>query len=160
MHTHILAAGLMPNSYLLVLFVFALVFAMYAQHRVSSVYNKNARIPSRGGITGREAAEAVMAGAGIHDVDIVETGGHLTDHYDPTHKRLVLSSENYRGTSLAALGVAAHEDGHAIQHKKGYPMLKFRMALVPITQITSKILPIVVLALMFMARHFCARAVS
>jgi uncharacterized protein len=87
----------------------------------------------------------VMARAGITDVSIEETGGHLTDHYDPMHKRLVLSSENYRGTSLAALGVAAHEAGHAIQHKVGYSMLKTRMALVPITQITSQILPFVMI---------------
>ena len=154
MPTHILAANLMPNAHLGVLFILALLFALYAQYRVTSAYNKNARIPSRGRITGYEAAEAVMARAGIHDVKITETAGHLTDHYDPTRKRLVLSTENYRGTSLAALGVAAHEAGHAIQHKKGYPMLKFRMALVPVTQITSKILPIVVFSIMFMGTTF------
>jgi len=152
--TPILAIALMPNAYLLVLFILTLIFAMYAQYRVSSAYNKNARIPSRGRITGREAAEAVMARAGIHDVDIVETSGHLTDHYDPVHKRLILSSENYRGASLAALGVAAHEAGHAIQHKQNYPMLKLRMSLVPITQFTSKILPIVFFALLFAGSAF------
>lgn len=86
-----------------------------------------------------------MARAGINDVEITETSGHLTDHYDPVHKRLVLSSENYRGTSLAALGVAAHEAGHAIQHKIGYSMLKTRMALVPITMITSQMLPFIMI---------------
>jgi Zn-dependent membrane protease YugP len=128
-----------------VLLIFSMIFAIYAQYRVSSAYNKNLRIPSRGRITGREAAEAVMARAGIHDVEIVETGGKLTDHYDPMHKRLVLSSANYRGTSLAALGVSAHEAGHAIQHKIGYRMLKTRMALVPITQISSQLLPLVII---------------
>jgi Zn-dependent membrane protease YugP len=129
----------------MVLLLLSFVFALYAQTRVSSAYNKNAQIPSRGRITGREAAEAVMARAGITDVSIEETGGHLTDHYDPMHRRLVLSSENYRGTSLAALGVAAHEAGHAIQHKVGYSMLKTRMALVPVTQITSQILPFIMI---------------
>ena len=136
------------------LFIFVLIFSLYAQFRVSSAYGKNVRIPSRGGLTGREAAEAVMTQAGITDVAIEETEGHLTDHYDPVSKTLVLSSENYRGTSLAAIGVAAHEAGHAIQHKIGYRMLGFRMALVPATQIVSKILPFVILASWFVVRGF------
>lgn len=141
-----LSGSFLPPGLFMILLVLVLIFSLYAQFRVSSVYNHNARIPSRGRITGREAAEAVMRRAGIHDVEITETGGHLTDHYDPIHKRLVLSSENYRGTSLAALGVAAHEAGHAIQHKVGYSMLQFRMALVPATSIVSRVLPFVMLA--------------
>jgi uncharacterized protein len=136
----------------MILFLLVFVFALYAQIRVSSAYGKNSKIPSRGGITGREAAEAVMRRAGISDVEITETNGHLTDHYDPMHKRLVLSSENYRGTSLAALGVAAHEAGHAIQHKVGYSMLNFRMALVPATQFVSSILPFVIIGSFFFVR--------
>jgi Zn-dependent membrane protease YugP len=136
--------GISPGF--LVLFILAFVFALYAQIRVSSAYAKNARILSRGGLTGREAAEAVMTQAGITDVTIEETDGHLTDHYNPVTKTLVLSSEDYRGTSLAAIGVAAHESGHAIQHKIGYRMLSFRMALVPATQIVSKVLPFLILA--------------
>lgn len=108
-----------------------LLFGIYAQIRVKSAYTKNIQIYSRGRITGREAAEAVMNQAGIHDVEIIEVEGQLSDHYDPIHKRLALSSDNYHGTSLAALGVAAHESGHAIQHKAGYAMMKFRQALVP-----------------------------
>jgi len=136
----------------LVLFVLVLVFSLYAQIRVSSAYSKNAKIPSRGGLTGREAAEAVMAQAGITDVTIEEIGGHLTDHYDPINKRLALSSENYRGTNLAAIGVAAHESGHAIQHKVGYALLSARMALVPATQFVSRVLPFVILASWFFIR--------
>lgn len=142
----------LPTPVFWLLFVAVFLFALYAQFRVSSAYGKNSRIPSRGRITGREAAEAVMARAGIHDVQIAETSGHLTDHYDPIHKRLVLSSENYRGTSLAALGVAAHEAGHAIQHAQGYAMLKARMALVPMTQFVSQILPFVILGSIFFVR--------
>lgn len=131
------------SNLFLLLLIPTIVFALYAQMRVSSAYNKNVRIPSRSRITGAEAAQAVMARAGIRDVSIVSIPGHLTDHYDPTHKRLALSEENYHGTSLAALGVAAHEAGHAIQHKVGYSALKARMALVPTTMIASKVLPFV-----------------
>ena len=116
---------------------------MYAQMRISSAYNKNANRQSKGRITGREAASAVMHSAGINDVEIVECRGELTDHYDPTHKRLALSTKNYRGSSLAALGVAAHEAGHAIQHKQNYGPLNYRMALVPITNFASQLLPLV-----------------
>ncbi len=147
--TTLLAFVYLPMWLVWVLLGATFVFGLYAQMKVSSAYNKNAQIPSRGRITGREAAEAVMNRAGISDVTIEETGGHLTDHYDPTNRRLVLSSENYRGTSLAALGVAAHEAGHAIQHKVGYSMLKTRMALVPITQISSQILPFVMMGGLF-----------
>lgn len=134
-----------PGNILLVLFLVTLGFAMYAQFRVSSAYKKNARIPSRGRITGREAAQAVMSRAGIGDVDIITVPGHLTDHYDPMRKRLALSEENYHGTSLAALGVAAHEAGHAIQHNVGYHALKARMALIPATQFASSLLPFVIM---------------
>ncbi len=147
-----LAFVFISQGVFIVLFVLVFILAIYAQIRVTSTYNKNAKIQSRGGITGREAAEAVMARAGITDVEITEIDGHLTDHYDPMNKRLVLSSENYRGTSLAALGVAAHEAGHAIQHKIGYSMLTLRMALVPATRIVSGILPFIILASWFLVR--------
>jgi uncharacterized protein len=133
------------SNLFLLLIVPTIVFALYAQFRISSAYAKNARIPSRGRITGAEAAHAVMASAGIRDVEIVRVPGHLTDHYDPAHKRLALSEENYHGISLAALGVAAHEAGHAIQHKQGYAALRARMTLVPVTQIASQMLPFIIL---------------
>ncbi|MFZ5495507.1 MAG: zinc metallopeptidase [Verrucomicrobiota bacterium] len=121
----------------LLLIAVPMLFGLYAQFRVSSAYNKNVQLPSRGRITGREAAAAVMESAGIHDVEIVRVPGQLTDHYDPLNKRLALSEHNYHGTSLAALGVAAHEAGHAIQHKVGYSLMQFRQVLVPATQISS-----------------------
>lgn len=120
-----------------ILIIVPMLFGLYAQMRVMSAYNKNVQIGSRGRITGREAAAAVMESAGIHDVEIVEVEGTLSDHYDPMNKRLALSSANYRGYSLAAVGVAAHEAGHAIQHKVGYSMMTFRQVLVPATQIAS-----------------------
>ena len=148
----LLAYFFIPPGILMILFIFVFGFAIYAQIRVSSAYSKNLQVLSRGGITGREAAQAVMARAGIADVTIEETDGHLTDHYDPTEKKLVLSSENYRGTSLAAIGVAAHETGHALQHQEGYQMLEFRMRLVPVTRIAAGIVPFIYLASFFAAR--------
>jgi Zn-dependent membrane protease YugP len=141
------APGMLP------LLIFVMGFSIYAQIRVSSAYAKNSRILSRGGITGREAAAAVMGRAGITDVDIVETEGHLTDHYDPAKKQLVLSSENYRGTSLAAVGVAAHEAGHALQHREGYAMLEFRMALAPTTRIAAGAIPFLLIGSYFFFRQ-------
>jgi Zn-dependent membrane protease YugP len=116
-----------------------MLFGLYAQSKIRKAYDKNVRIQSRGRITGFEAAQAVMNSAGITDVEIVQVPGQLTDHYDPINKRLALSEHNYRGTSLAALGVAAHEAGHAIQHKVGYSMMKVRQTMVPATQIASQV---------------------
>jgi hypothetical protein len=144
--TSALAYFYISTPVFLTLFVFVLVFSVYAQFRVSSAYAKNSRIQSRGGITGREAASAVMARAGITDVQIEETSGYLADHYDPVHRTLVLSSQNYRGSSLAAVGVAAHEAGHALQHREGYRMLDFRMALLPATRIAAGVIPFIYVA--------------
>lgn len=129
----------------ILLIIIPLILGAWAQMRVGGAYGKWSKIGSRSRITGREAAAYVMRAAGISDVEIAQTGGHLTDHYDPRHKRLVLSQENYNGTSLAALGVAAHEAGHAVQHHTGYSMLKLRMSLVPVTQIASQMLPFVII---------------
>ena len=122
------------------------LFGLYAQMRVHGAYNKNVKIPSRGRITGREAADAVMRSAGITNVQIVEVPGQLTDHYDPVHRRLALSELNYNGTSLAALGVAAHEAGHAIQHKVGYRMMTVRQTIAPATQIAAGVSNYVIMA--------------
>ncbi len=130
----------------IILIIIPMLFGLYAQSRIHSAYNKNVRIPSRGRITGREAAEAVMRSAGISDVEIVQVPGQLTDHYDPINKRLALSEMNYRGTSLAALGVAAHEAGHAIQHKVGYSMMTVRQTMAPATQIAASVSNYVIMA--------------
>jgi uncharacterized protein len=130
----------------IVLIIVPMLFGMYAQMKIRSAYGKNVQIPSRGRIRGAEAAQAVMHSAGIDDVEIIEVPGALTDHYDPVHKRLALSQENYHGTSLAALGVAAHEAGHAIQHKVGYAMMSVRQTLAPATQIAAGIANFVLIA--------------
>ena len=134
----------------LIFIIIPLALGMWAQMRISSVYSKYAKVGSRHGLTGREAADAVMRNAGIHDVEIAPTQGKLTDHYDPSKKRLVLSEDNYYGHSLAALGVAAHEAGHAIQHKANYPALKLRMGLVPVTMFASQLLPFVMIGGFFL----------
>ncbi|NBD39077.1 MAG: peptidase [Verrucomicrobia bacterium] len=121
------------------------ILGIYAQMKVQGAYKKWAQVGSRSRITGREAAQYVLQKAGIRDVEITATRGHLTDHYDPSKKRLVLSEENFNGYSLAALGIAAHEAGHAVQHATGYSMLKLRMSLVPITMFASQLLPFVII---------------
>jgi len=135
----------MLTEYLL-LFIFPLVLGLWAQMRVSSTYNKWAQVGSRTGMTGAEVANAVMRSAGIDNVDIVEIPGHLTDHYDAQNKR---SSENFHGTSLSALGVAAHESGHAIQDKEHYAALNMRMQLVPITTFACNLMPMIIIGSIF-----------
>ncbi|HRE06142.1 MAG TPA: zinc metallopeptidase [Opitutaceae bacterium] len=134
----------------IVLIIIPMLFGLYAQMRVSSAYNKNVQIPSRGRITGAEAAEAVMRAAGVTGVEIVRVPGQLTDHYDPINRRLALSELNFDGTSLAALGVAAHEAGHAIQHKVGYSMMTIRQTLAPATQIAAGVANFVMIAGIFL----------
>lgn len=134
----------------LALIIVPLLVGLWAQMKVKSAYSKYSQVPSRGRITGREAAHALMSSAGINDVEIVECHGTLTDHYDPKHKRLALSQGNFRGSSLAALGVAAHEAGHAIQHQQEYAPLNLRMALVPITTFASQLIPIYFMGTFFL----------
>lgn len=131
------------SSYLLYIII-PFVLGLWAQVRISRVYKRWSQVRSTQNITGAQAAKLVLESEGIHDVKVLSSKGHLVDHYDPSKRQLVLSEENYSGSSLAALGVAAHEAGHAIQHKEGYSFLKFRMALVPTTQIASQLLPFVI----------------
>src|SRR5205814_10457248 len=100
-------------------------------------YNKYMAIGTSSGLTGAQAAREILDRAGLHDVPVEEIGGHLTDHYDPTKRALFLSSENFQGNSIAAVGVAAHESGHALQHRAAYAPLKWRMMMVPATQFAS-----------------------
>lgn len=127
-----------------------MIVGIWAQSRISTAYSKWSKIPSNSGITGAEAAATVMRNAGIQNVEIVQVPGHLTDHYHPLEKRLALSRENFYGTSLAALGVAAHEAGHAIQDKTGYAPLRFRAALIPVTNVASQLLPFIIFGGLFM----------
>lgn len=130
----------------ILLIIVPMLFGLYAQMKIQRAYAKNAQVASRGGITGREAAEAVIRSAGISDVRIIEVPGALTDHYNPMTKELALSAHNYHGHSLAALGVAAHEAGHAIQHKIGYSMMTVRQKMAPSFGIAASVSTYVVTA--------------
>jgi len=116
-----------------------MALSLWAAFRVKSAYARGSEVPASSGYTGAEAAAKILDAAGIHDVEITEHDGLLGDHYDPMHKRLVLSTQNYHGHSAAALGVAAHECGHAIQHKIAYAPLQWRMAAVGATTFASQI---------------------
>ena len=103
----------------------ALILAFYAQYKVQSTFKRYLRVSSRGGYTGVQTARRILDSQGLRDVPIDMIGGHLTDHYDPRKKILRLSQEVYRGSSVASIGVAAHEAGHAIQHANGYTCLLY-----------------------------------
>ncbi len=122
------------------------VLCLYAQMRVNSTYSKYAKVRSRTGMTGAQAAQKILGMSGIFDVRIEHVGGRLTDHYDPAHKVLRLSDAVYGSTSIAAIGVAAHECGHAVQHQREYGPLKIRSALVPAANIGSRAgIPLIIL---------------
>ena len=114
-----------------------LILGIYAQIRLSAAYNKYINVGVQSGMSGAEASREILNQAGLADVGVEEIGGHLTDHYDPLKKTLFLSSENFQGRSIAAVGVAAHEAGHALQHQAAYAPLNFRMALVPVTKFAN-----------------------
>jgi Zn-dependent membrane protease YugP len=116
-----------------ILFIGTMLLSLWATMRVKSVYNHYNRGVVSSGVTGGQVAAEILRRTGIYDVEITHAEGMLGDHYDPLHKRLVLSADNYFGRSPAALGVAAHECGHAIQHARAYKPLHWRMAAVGIT---------------------------
>ena len=121
------------------IFIFTLIISLWATARVKSAFHKYSQVPAASGLTGAQAAAEILKQAGIHDVEIAEHNEMLGDHYDPMHKRLVLSSANYHGTSVAALGISAHECGHAIQHKIAYAPLHWRMAAVGVTNYANMV---------------------
>src|SRR5271168_5404432 len=113
---------------------------------LKSVFARASQVPIASGLTGAQTADRILQSAGIHDVEIVEGEGFLGDHYDPMNKRLVLSPENYEGTSAANVGVAAHECGHALQHQRHYAPLEIRMGAVYATNFASTGVTVVVFA--------------
>lgn len=124
-------------TYLLVLI--GVVLSLLASSRVKSTYAKYSKELNLSGMTGAQAAERILSMSGIYDVKVQHVSGSLTDHYDPRNKTLNLSDAVYGSTSVAAVGVAAHECGHAIQHDRGYWPLKLRSTLVPVVNIGAKI---------------------
>ncbi len=119
------------------LVIIAALFSIWASFRVNHTYNKYARVRSMTGMTGAMAAEKILHSQGIYDVRIERVSGRLTDHYDPSSKVLRLSEATHDNASVAAVGVAAHECGHALQHAQGYMPLKIRGSLVPVASLGS-----------------------
>jgi uncharacterized protein len=129
-----------PGYFDYLLFVMpALLFSLWASWRTRSAFNKYSQVRTLRGLTGAQAARAMLDGAGVHDVSIVAAQGMLTDHYNPLDKTLNLSQGVYDSASIAAVGVACHEAGHALQHAAGYRPLWLRSALVPTANIGSKV---------------------
>lgn len=134
-------------TYMLVLI--GAVLCLLASAKVNSTYNKYSRVQSMSGMTGAMAAQRILQMSGINDVVVEHVRGNLTDHYDPSKKVLRLSDSVYGSTSVAAIGVAAHECGHALQHAYGYGLLKFRSLLVPAANIGSRLgLPIILIGVL------------
>ena len=129
----------------------ALILGLYAQFKVKSAFSKYSRVRNTTGITGAQAARRILDSNGLTHVDVERTQGMLSDHYDPRSKTLRLSPAVYEGPTLAAVGVAAHEAGHALQDKTGYAPLQLRSAMVPTVQIGSWLGPIIFLAGLFMS---------
>lgn len=137
-------------THYLIYIIVPLILAMWAQARVSGAFAKYSKVRASSNLSGSEVAREILGAAQIHDVDVVEiSGGMLGDHYDPVQKKLCLSSEVFHSPSLASVGIAAHESGHAIQHARAYAPLQWRMTVVPVTQVASQILPFVLFGGMF-----------
>ena len=117
----------------------ALILAGWAQLKVQTTFSKYSRVRAQSGLTGAQAAREILDDQGLHDVGVEEVPGSLSDHYDPRTRTLSLSSDVYNSRSVAALGVAAHEVGHAVQHAKGYAPLALRSALVPAVGLGSNL---------------------
>lgn len=135
-------------------FIPSLVITIWSQWKLRSTYAKYSQVGSTSGLSGSEVARHILNQEGLAQVPVQEVEGQLSDHYDPRTRAVNLSSDIYHGTSLAALGVAAHECGHAIQHKKAYAPLHIRMAIVPLTNFASGAAPLLVLAGFFIPTAF------
>ena len=123
-----------------------LLLGIWAQVKLSHAYGKYSKVPVESGMTGAQAAREILDRAGLVNVPVAEIPGHLSDHYDPAKRALFLSSDNFRGRTVAAVGVAAHESGHALQHQAAYGMFNFRMAIVPVTQFASMAYSVIFIA--------------
>jgi Zn-dependent membrane protease YugP len=137
-------------KYLVFVMLPGLLLGLWAQARLHFAFSKYSRVPVSSGLTGAQAAREILDRAGLNGVPVAEVPGKLSDHYDPTKRALFLSTDNFHGNSIAAVGVAAHEAGHALQHQAAYSMLNLRMTLVPITQFASSAYMIILLAGMFL----------
>lgn len=137
-------------DYTYILVIIGAVICMIASAKVNTTFDKYSRYRSMSGMTGAQAAERILHSAGIYDVEIRHISGKLTDNYNPAQKTLNLSDSTYSATSVAAVGVAAHECGHAIQHQKNYVPLTLRSAIVPVANFGSTLAwPVIIIGLFF-----------
>src|SRR5208282_2514067 len=127
-----------------------LLIGIWAQMKLHHAYGKYSQVPVDSGMTGAEAAREILDRAGLNHVPVAEVPGRLSDHYDPTKRALFLSSDNFHGQTVAAVGVAAHESGHALKHQAAYGLFNVRMALVPVTNFASMAYMGIMLLGMFM----------
>ena len=133
-----------------ILIIIGMIISLIAQAKVKSTYNRFSKVRAENGMTGCQAASMILNNAGIGSIPIAHISGNLTDNYDPSSRVLHLSDSTYDSPSVAAIGVAAHECGHAIQHKEGYSFLNMRSALYPAANFTQKIAwPAIVIGLLF-----------
>lgn len=126
-----------------------MILSWAVSSRLKGKFRKYSQVQLGTGLSGREIAELMLRDNGIHDVSVTSVGGQLTDHYNPANKTVNLSQEVYNGRSAAAAAVAAHECGHAVQHATAYSMLEFRTAMVPIQNVSAKIMNIIFMAMIF-----------
>ena len=129
----------LANNIYCLLLIPVMLLSLWAQAQVSGSFQKYSRISNRRRLTGAQAAEAVLRANGVYDVVITSTWGHLTDHYDPRDNTIYLSQSVYSAATVAALGVAAHEAGHAVQYATGYAPIRLRNAIVPLTNLGSRL---------------------
>lgn len=123
----------------LIAFIVPMVIGFWAQHRVKTTFARNLEVPVANGMTGAQVARRILDANGLNEVPVEETPGSLSDHYDPRSKSIHLSSEVFRGVSIASTAVGAHEVGHAIQHAQAYAFFRFRSAMFPAVQFASNI---------------------
>ena len=145
---------IMNTSWILIIVIG--IVGMLVQWKLKSVFAKFSKVLSPGGLTGAQIAQKMLNDNGIYDVSVTCIKGQLTDHYDPTKKTVNLSEDVYRSNSVSAAAVAAHECGHAVQHKEGYAPLRMRSALVPAVNISSKFSMIVIIIGLFLINSFPA----
>lgn len=142
--------GLFWGDWTILVLIPAMIFAFYAQGKVHSTFAKYAKVHNRRGITGADAARRVLDAAGLYHVRVERVHGHLTDHYDPRENVIRLSDATYASTGIAAVGVAAHEAGHAVQHAVGYVPIKVRAAIIPMTRFGSMLaMPLFIIGMLF-----------
>ena len=138
------------DKWYFLLVVPAMLLSLWAQHKVNTTFRQYSGLYNARGMTGAQAARSILDDNGLYHVAVVRTAGDLTDHYDPREQVVRLSDSTYASTSVAAVGVAAHEVGHAVQHATGYAPLQLRNAIVPVTRIGSQLSPILLLLGLFL----------